>query len=158
MARRRGARMFKSGGLVAGLFALSIATSANATIWIQSDSGGRIEDYLSRYQSARESKERVVIDGSCLSACTLVLGIVPRDRICVTERATLGFHAAWEPDDTGRAVQSAKWTRVVWQTLPGSIRHWISQRGGLRSQMLFLRGRELASLYPACSQRALADT
>ena len=150
--------MSRLGGLVAGVFALSLATSANATILIQSDFGGRIEDYLSRYQSARASNEQIVIDGSCLSACTLVLGIVPRNRICVTERATLGFHSAWEQDDNGRAVQSPKWTRVVWKNLPGTIRHWISNRGGLRSQMLFLRGRELASLYPACSERTLANT
>lgn len=149
--------MSKWSGFLLGLAALMLATSANATVWIQSDTGGRIEDYLSRYRTARASNELIVIDGSCLSACTLVLGIVPRSRICVTERATLGFHSAWEPDDHGRAVPSARWTRVVWNTLPGAIQHWIAQRGGLRSEMLFLRGRELASLYPACSQQRLAN-
>jgi hypothetical protein len=132
-------------------FALSLATSAHATIWIHSDSGGRIEDYLSRYRNARASNERVVIDGTCLSACTLVLGIVPRNRICVTENATLGFHSAWEQDDQGHAVISPHWTRVVLANLPGSIRHWIARNGGLRTQMLFLRGHELAQLVPACA-------
>jgi len=133
-------------------FALSLAaTSAEATIWIHSDSGGRIEDYLSRYRNARATNERVVIDGTCLSACTLVLGIVPRNRICATANATLGFHSAWERDDHGHAVISPRWTRVVLANLPGSIRHWIARNGGLRPEMLLLRGHELAQLVPACA-------
>ena len=36
----------------------------------------------------------VVIDGKCLSACTMVLGLVPSKQICVTPRARFGFHAA----------------------------------------------------------------
>jgi hypothetical protein len=39
----------------------------------------------------------VIIDGFCASACTIVLGTVPHDKICVTFRAKLGFHAAWDP-------------------------------------------------------------
>ena len=49
------------------------------------------------FTAVRESGERVIIDGPCLSACTLVLGVVPKDRICVTPRAVFGFHAAWMP-------------------------------------------------------------
>ena len=33
--------------------------------------------------------------GICNSACTLVLGIVPLNRICATPRASLGFHQAY---------------------------------------------------------------
>jgi hypothetical protein len=137
--------------LAAIVVACALSTSANATVWIQSDSGGRIEDYLSRYRSVLASNERVVIDGSCLSACTLVLGVLPRGRICATDRAAFGFHAAWEPDEHGRRVNSPKWTRVVLAHLPSSIRHWISSRGGLRPEILYLRGRELANFVPSCS-------
>jgi hypothetical protein len=45
----------------------------------------------------RDSKDRVIIDGTCSSACTLVLGIVQSGRICVTKHAILGFQAAWRP-------------------------------------------------------------
>ena len=62
---------------------------------ISDDVGGRIGAYVEQYSQVKQNGERVVIDGTCLSACTLVLGIVPRDRICVTRRAMLGFHAAW---------------------------------------------------------------
>lgn len=142
--------MGKLAGLALVLVAYSVTTSANATVFIQSDSGGRIDDYLSHYRSVRASNERVVIDGTCLSACTLVLGMLPRGRVCVTDRATLGFHAAWEPDQNGRPVNSPKWTQVVLSNLPGSIRHWISRHGGLRPEMLYLRGRELAQLVSLC--------
>jgi hypothetical protein len=30
------------------------------------------------------------------------------------------------------------------------VRRWINARGGLSSKMVFLRGRELLSMYPEC--------
>ena len=59
-----------------------------------------------------------MIDGACLSACTLVLGIVPRERICVTQRAMLGFHAAWMPGPAGKPVPSAVGTQALWEVYP----------------------------------------
>ena len=53
-----------------------------------------VEDYLRTFAQIRQSGERVIIDGPCLSACTLVLSTIPKSRICVTRRAILGFHAA----------------------------------------------------------------
>ena len=50
-----------------------------------------VEDYLRTFAQIRQSGERVIIDGPCLSACTLVLSTIPKKRICVTSRAVLGF-------------------------------------------------------------------
>ena len=61
---------------------------AAATVRIADDRGGNIGEYWSRFTALRDAKEQVVIDGICSSACTMVLGIVPRERICVTD-ATL---------------------------------------------------------------------
>ena len=66
---------------------------ALADVRILSSSGGVVSDYLKFFSQVRQSGERVVIDGPCLSACTLVLSTVPRNHICVTRRAVLGFHA-----------------------------------------------------------------
>jgi hypothetical protein len=66
------------------------------SIRIADDRGGKIGAYIDRYQSLRSSGETVIIDGLCASACTMVLGAVPRERICVTSQAVLGFHAAWD--------------------------------------------------------------
>ena len=67
-------------------------SSTSAAVRITSDSGGQIGPYLEQLIAIRESGQQVIIDGPCLSACTLVLGVVPRERICVTRRARLGFH------------------------------------------------------------------
>src|SRR5258708_3228926 len=88
--------------LVGAAMAVSAVSSATAAVRISNDFGGQIGHYLDRYTAMRDSGERVVIDGSCLSACTLVLGVVPRDRICVTARARLGFHAAWRSGEKSR--------------------------------------------------------
>jgi hypothetical protein len=75
--------------------ALSAAmTPARAEIRILASPGGQVGPFLDLFDRVRESGERVVIDGPCLSACTLVLMTVPEERICVTRRAVLGFHRA----------------------------------------------------------------
>jgi hypothetical protein len=134
----------------AAILSIISVTGASATMRISDDIGGRIGAYVDQYSQVRNSGERVVIDGACLSACTLVLGIVPRNRICVTRRATLGFHAAWMPGPNGKPVPSAVGTQALWDMYPSHVRQWINARGGLSAKMMFLRGRELMSMYPEC--------
>ena len=137
--------------IIAVILSMAAVTGASATMRISDDIGGRIGAYVDQYSQVRNSGERVVIDGVCLSACTLVLGIVPRNRICVTRRATLGFHAAWMPGPNGKPVPSDVGTRALWDMYPSHVRQWISARGGLSPKMMFLRGRELMAMYPECS-------
>ena len=117
---------------------------------IVNDSGGRIEDYVARFTRARDAGERIVIDGQCLSACTLVLALLPRERICVTPNASFGFHAAWIPDVAGGVAGDAQATASLWKMYPQRIRHWIRAHGGLGETMIYLRGPPLAAMYPAC--------
>ena len=67
--------------------------ASDAAVRIVEDAGGRIGTYVDKYQGVRSSGEMVIIDGFCASACTIVLGTVPHDKICVTSRARrrLGF-------------------------------------------------------------------
>src|SRR3981081_376302 len=134
-------------GLV--LTALCIS-SADATVRITDDMGGLMEQYASRFESVRASGERVVIDGPCFSACTMLLGMLPREQVCVTQNAVLGFHAAWNFDDTGHRVTSASATQALIDIYPPRIRTWISRRGGLSPHMKLLRGRELSTMYATC--------
>ena len=125
-------------GLVLGAAVLALsATSASATMRIAEDRGGQIGHYLQAFTTLRSSGERVVVDGSCLSACTLVLGIVPRERICATQRARFGFHAAWMPDRDGRPVTSPLGTQALWSIYPASVRQWINRHGGLLNRLLW---------------------
>jgi hypothetical protein len=128
-----------------------IAGNASAMTRIQDDPGGRIGQYVETFAAIRDSGDRVMIDGACLSACTMVLGLIPHDRICVTERAMLGFHAAWVPGPQGRPVVSAIGTQTLWEVYPAHVRKWIVRKGGLQRKMIFLRGRELAAMYRECN-------
>ena len=77
--------------IAAVLLTALTATSASATIIISDDIGGKMRDYTTRFRQMRDSGEPVVISGTCVSACTMVLGFVPSDRICATPNAVLGF-------------------------------------------------------------------
>jgi hypothetical protein len=95
--------------------------------------------------------QRIVIDGPCLSACTLLTGIVPRDHVCITNRAVLGFHAAAYYNDVSRSlVPTRAGTRLVMRLYPSEIRAWINRHGGLTPQLITMRGRELATFYRPC--------
>jgi len=143
--------------IAAALFfvvAASVIASAPtlAEIRILGSPGGAVGPYLDLFETVRQSGQRVVIDGPCYSACTLVLSTVPRERICVTRRAVLGFHAPRWLDKQGRQyAASRETTSTVASTYPADVRAWIDRHGGLKSQPIFLRGRELAAMYPRCS-------
>jgi hypothetical protein len=136
--------------LVASLLCATVPGLARAEIRILASPGGEVGSFLDLFERVRESGERVVIDGPCLSACTLVLDVVPSERICVTRRAILGFHAARSVDRRGRMYSEPEASKVVLQAYPEAVRGWIMRRGGLSSRMLLLRGRELAAIYPRC--------
>jgi hypothetical protein len=144
--------MRKGGGrswLVAALL-FGLASPALADVRILASPGGEVGPFLDLFEGVRDSGERVVIDGPCLSACTLVLSIVPNDRICVTRRAVLGFHAARSVDRRGHVYAEPEASRVVLEAYPPRVRHWIERRGGLSAHLLLLRGRQLAAIYPRC--------
>ncbi len=135
--------------LGAVMAALSVS-SASAAVRIASDPGGQIGPYLQRLMALRDSGQNVIIDGPCLSACTLVLGVIPRERICVTPRARLGFHAAWHPGQNGRPITSRGGTQLLMDVYPANVKSWLQRRGGLTPKMKYLTGRELAAMYPTC--------
>lgn len=138
--------------LIAAVVSMALTvTSASATVIISDDVGGKMKDYTTHFQQVRNSGEPVVISGTCVSACTMVLGFVPSDRICATPNAVLGFHAAWMFDNSGNRVVSASGTQVLMNTYPAPVRDWIARRGGLTPKMIYLRGRDLAAIVAPCN-------
>jgi hypothetical protein len=144
---------------LAATIAAAYNSSASATLRITSDPGGQIGPYLEKLRSLRSSGQSVIIDGPCLSACTMVLGMIPHDRICVTSRARLGFHMAWHSDQDGRQTSDRDGTELLMSMYPQQVRDWINHRGGLSSHLIYLSGGELASMYPRCdgSESTAAD-
>ena len=133
------------------IFLLAALVPAFAEVRIISSPGGEVTQYLRLFAAVRATGERVVIDGPCLSACTLLLSTIPNNRICVTRRAVLGFHAARAVDQRGRIYAAPEATKVVAATYPAPVRAWIARHGGLTSRLILLRGRELAAMYPRCT-------
>ena len=75
------------------LWLLVVAIPARADVRILASPGGEVGSYIKLFSVLRQSGQRVIVDGPCFSACTLVLSSIPRNRICVTPKAVLGFHA-----------------------------------------------------------------
>lgn len=134
------------------MFACASA-SAHADYRITRDFGGLVEQYKAKYAKLRDRGERIVIDGICNSACTLVLGIVPSSKICVTPKASLGFHAAYfdKAYTLGIKVTSYAGTADLLSAYPNSVKAWISRHGGLTPEMKRLRsGPDLWAIVDPC--------
>ena len=144
-------------GLLAAVLLLASVGASQAVVRIADDRGGRIGTYVDRYQGLRTSGEAVIIDGLCASACTIILGAIPHDKICVTSHAALGFHAAWDFGADGRAITNPEATQMLYSMYPSPEKRWIAARGGLTPHMIFLRGKELQSMYKPCYLDAQAS-
>jgi hypothetical protein len=103
-----------------------------------------------KYQRLASAGESVIIDGLCASACTIVLSELARDKICVTSRATLGFHAAWDYGPNGRTFTDSEATLMLYSAYPIPVRRWIASRGGLKRHIMFLSGKPLQAMYRSC--------
>jgi hypothetical protein len=95
-------------------------------IIIHYDSGGHPSAYLARFGDA----ERIELRGYCASACTLALSA--GEKVCVAPEARLVFHRASSP----------AWTWLLFQFYPAAIQRWLEARGGLRTQLLTMTGRQ----------------
>jgi hypothetical protein len=136
--------------LLAAVLLLAGVGASHAAVLIADDRGGQIGSYVTKFQRLRSSEQSVIIDGLCASACTIVLGAVPQDKICVTSRAVLGFHAAYDFGIDGRTFTNREATTMLYSMYPTRVQRWIAARGGLTPQMIFLRGKQLQAMYQPC--------
>ena len=138
------------------LLLLSVAAApARAELHITRDHGGYVVEYKAKYKRVRDKGERVIIDGICNSACTLVLGIVPMNKICVTPRASLGFHEAYydKAFTFGIKVTSYEGTSDLMSYYPASVKDWIRRHGGLTTDMKKIKnGPELWKIVDPCPE------
>ncbi len=137
-----------------GLVVLA-GSPARADYRITRDHGGLVDDYKAKYALLRDRDERVIIDGICNSACTLVLGIVPLNRICVTPRASLGFHLAYydKAFTFGMKVTSYAGTADLMSYYPETVKEWINRQGGLTTDMKKVKnGPELWAIVDPCPE------
>ena len=93
---------------------------------ITGDNGGSLRRYLEKYEAWVAAGATFRIDGRCRSACTLVLAWP--NRVCVTERAALGFH---EGRDKNRQRLQKEENDLLMSLYPAPVRDYILARGGL---------------------------
>jgi len=111
---------------LAGAILCALALPANSiphpgTIVITDDGGGVVSDYMKFYQRIELSGVPVRIEGMCVSACTLVLALPP-SQVCVTERASFGFHLATIND-----IPQPELTNVlIHRFYPPAVQKWIA--------------------------------
>jgi hypothetical protein len=119
--------------------------------WIGSATGNK-------FDALRLAGAHVIIDGECISACTVVTSLPP-SKVCITSRAELGFHSAFVDDD-GRKVFSPDGTSIIWHEYPKAIRDMLTAKGwdGTSPQetLIWLDHDDLAAIYPDCSAEQLA--
>ena len=94
--------------------------------------------------------------GMALGAASLgvlVFGIVPMNKICVTPKASLGFHQAYydKAFTFGIKVTSTEGTSDLMSYYPDTVKDWIRRNGGLTTEMKKIKnGNELWKIVDPC--------
>ena len=122
------------------LASLTVSVAAAETINVSDDHGGSVAAYSQRWKGLAARGVNVRIVGKCQSACTVLLGYIPRSRICVTPAASFGFHLAHRPDMTA----------VLWNAYAADIRSWIKAHGGLETQLKWMSAPDTYRYFHKC--------
>ncbi|TPI41268.1 hypothetical protein FJW07_08450 [Mesorhizobium sp. B3-1-9] len=130
--------MFAGLIVLTGSLAVSIATAE--TINVSDAHGGSVAAYSQRWKGLAARGVDVRIVGKCQSACTVLLGYIPRSRICVTPSASFGFHLAHRPDMTA----------LLWKAYASDIRGWIKAHGGLETQLKWMSAPDTYRYFHKC--------
>jgi hypothetical protein len=120
--RKAGGLSFKS--LFLGAFMACLAsTDAALALDVRNDMGGPVSQRINKVEQLRAAGTQVRILGTCVSACTLYLGL---PNTCVSSSARLGFHGPSTPM-RGLPLPREEFERVTRQMAgyyPGQIRGW----------------------------------
>ena len=113
---------------------------------IRQNPGGQIVVFALHVAQLRAAEEPVHFDGACDSACTLFLSL-PAEQLCVTPRASFGFHL---PYGVG-AQQNAVAADYLISQYPDWVREWIEAHGGLSHTIIRMGADEAAQHLPLCA-------
>ncbi len=94
---------------------------------IESSMGGSVTAFQIKALQLFAAGTPVIIDGPCMSACTLIVD-VDRKNVCITTKAILGYHQAATRDENGQITETFP---LNYET-PG-LNAYIQSRGGLPS-------------------------
>lgn len=120
--------------------ALGSVPARAETINVSDNHGGSVAAYDARWAGLAARGVDVRIVGPCQSACTVLLGHIPRNKICVMPNASFGFHTAKKPE----------MTTVLWNAYGSDIKAWINARGGLTPDFKWMRAPDIYKYFKKC--------
>jgi hypothetical protein len=118
------------------------------TIIIKYDEGGEVSKYERRERAWEAQGRRIVVRGLCGSACTIYL---KSPFLCAEPTAQFVFHASYfRYGKLGTAGDDPEGNTYMLQWYPFRIKEFIASQGGLTTTPIFLEGRWMQQLVPAC--------
>lgn len=137
---------------VAVILAVSGAPAMSQTLAalvVQSDRGGLIGQRSQQISALRAVGQRVELRGTCLSACTMYLGL---QNVCVSASASFGFHG---PKRDRRPLTESEFnhfSKLMANNYREPLRSWFMSEGRYRTSGYFgVSGSELIRIgYQEC--------
>lgn len=132
---RRGLRLLLPVRLLAPTMMLLAGVTmplAAAALDVRHDMGGSVAQRIARVEQLRSAGTEVRILGTCVSACTLYLGL---PKACVAPGARLGFHGPTTPIE-GLPLPRETFDQVSLQMAryyPGEIRSWFMAEARMKT-------------------------
>lgn len=118
---------------------------------IENSPGGSVEAFKQTRDMLKQQKVEVRVKGYCVSACTLFLGL---EKICAYPNARFGFHSQFlmHPEVPGVRIYDSTQLNALRAEYPMDIQKWIDDNGGLKPDLIWLKGEELFKLIPECNK------
>lgn len=132
------------GAVVAAAMLLGVGNDASARD-INFNQGGHIAKFRQQYDQALVRNEQYRIKGSCMSACTIFLGL---PKVCVYPNAQLGFHGAWPKSASAKKQRIAD--ARMGNYLPPRLKKLYMEKWRHNGAMSFkmITGRQAAAIQP----------
>lgn len=134
-----------SRAIVLVLLLASLPVQADA-MTVTRDMGGSVRERIVQVKSLSQSGAQVRILGTCISACTLLLGV---PNACVSPNARLGFHGPGTRHN-GLPLPRAEYERVSLQMAslyPPQIRSWFMARARkITGDYILISGRDAIAM------------
>lgn len=118
---------------------------------VRHDMGGSVRERMAQVALLSASATEVRIEGTCVSACTLFLGV---PTVCVTPSARLGFHGP-STRNRGLPLPRAEFERIsaeMASLYPPMIRSWfMTTARHVTGDYIVISGRDAIAMgVPAC--------
>jgi hypothetical protein len=124
--------------------ATSSISSGQTYFTIADDWGGEVDEYNKWYKRLLASHAPVKIDGWCVSACTLVL-MLPKEQVCVTPRASFGFHLASTQTPRGSVPEPELTDMLIRRFYPEIVQAFIDTRRPLTPKVSYMMADQIVA-------------